>query len=180
MAGGEADGSLYVALHEVWTMPMTPGEGNALELAARRLERAVSQLEQKTAAERTARLTAFAAAASAASSGEAGDPGLFDAEAESKAARLAVDLEAARAREKALEEAGEQASEALGRAIAEIRAALGDESLITEGVHDDEEDDFADEAQAASGDDEPHDDQSGGDQSQDLFGEPLDRPEREA
>ena len=166
MAGGEADGSLYVALHEVWTMPMTPGEGNALELAARRLERAVSQLEQKIAADRTARLAAFAAAASAASSGGSDDPGLFDAEAESKAARLALDLEAARAREKALEEAGEQASEALGRAIAEIRAALGDESLITEGVHDDEEDDL---------DDEP-----AGDQSQDLFGEHLDRPEREA
>ncbi|MFZ0269554.1 hypothetical protein [Caulobacter sp.] len=118
---------------------MTPGEGNALELAARRLERAVSQLEQKITAERTARLAAFSAAASAASAAS-GDPGLFDVEAESKAARLALDLEAARAREKALEEAGEQASEALGRAIAEIRAALGDESLITEGVHDDEED----------------------------------------
>jgi hypothetical protein len=133
MAGGEADGSLYVALHEVWTMPMTPGEGNALELAARRLERAVSQLEQKLAAERAARPAALAA-------GSAESADLFDAEAESKAARLALDLEAARAREKALEEAGEQASEALGRAIAEIRAALGDESLITEGVHDDEED----------------------------------------
>lgn len=126
---------------------MTPGEGNALELAARRLERAVSQLEQKITAERTARLAAFsaaAAAASAASAGSGDDPSLFDAEAqalaESKAARLALDLEAARAREKALEEAGEQASEALGRAIAEIRAALGDESLITEGVHDDEDD----------------------------------------
>jgi len=127
---------------------MTPGEGNALELAARRLERAVGQLEQKITAERTARLAAFSAAAAASSSagssasaGESGGPGLFDVEAESRAARLAVDLEAARAREKALEEAGEQASEALGRAIAEIRAALGDESLITEGVHDDEEDD---------------------------------------
>jgi|GEM_PF-645574 len=126
---------------------MTPGEGNALELAARRLERAVGQLEQKITAERTARLAAFSAAAAAASNagssasaGESGDPGLFDVEAESRAARLAVDLEAARAREKALEEAGEQASEALGRAIAEIRAALGDESLITEGVHDDEDD----------------------------------------
>jgi hypothetical protein len=149
MAGGEADGSLYVALHEVWTMPMTPGEGNALELAARRLERAVGQLEQKITAERTARLAAFSAAAAAASSeslsGGSGDPGLFDVEAESRAARLAVDLEAARAREKALEEAGEQASEALGRAIAEIRAALGDESLITEGVHDDDEEDLEDE-----------------------------------
>ncbi|TCS03877.1 hypothetical protein [Caulobacter sp. BK020] len=127
---------------------MTPGEGNALELAARRLERAVSQLEQKITAERTARLAAFSAAAAAASSGAASDdPGLFDAEAqalaESKAARLALDLEAARAREKALEEAGEQASEALGRAIAEIRAALGDESLITEGVHDDDLDEGA-------------------------------------
>jgi hypothetical protein len=149
MAGGEADGSLYVALHEVWTMPMTPGEGNALELAARRLERAVGQLEQKITAERTARLAAFSAAAAAASSealgGGPADPGLFDVEAESRAARLAVDLEAARAREKALEEAGEQASEALGRAIAEIRAALGDESLITEGVHDDDEEDLEDE-----------------------------------
>lgn len=148
MAGGEADGSLYVAPHEVGTMPMTPGEGNALELAARRLERAVSQLEQKITAERTARLAAFSAAAAAASASGSDDPGLFDVEAESKAARLAVDLEAARAREKALEEAGEQASEALGRAIAEIRAALGDESLITEGVHDDEED-FEDEGAEA-------------------------------
>jgi hypothetical protein len=138
-------------------MPMTPGEGNALELAAKRLERAVAQLEQKFAAERAARAVAPVAAPTA-----AGAPGLFDAdaeaEAESRAARLAVDLEAARAREKALEEAGEQASEALGRAIAEIRAALGDESLITEGVHDDDEDEGADDG--------------------DLF--PEDRPEREA
>ena len=132
---------------------MTPGEGNALELAARRLERAVGQLEQKITAERTARLAAFSAAAAAASGTTSGEPGLFEAEAqaqaESKAARLAVDLEAARAREKALEEAGEQASEALGRAIAEIRAALGDESLITEGVHDDDEEDYEDEGAEA-------------------------------
>ena len=135
---------------------MTPGEGNALELAARRLERAVSQLEQKITAERTARLAAFSAAANAASGAAPGasssDPGLFDVEAESKAARLALDLEAARAREKALEEAGEQASEALGRAIAEIRAALGDESLITEGVHDDEDDQDGAEAGDLFGD----------------------------
>jgi hypothetical protein len=140
MAGGEADGDLYVAPHEVWTMPMTPGEGNALELAARRLERAVGQLEQKLAAERAARPVTPPGAPAAVSAVSAESADLFDAEAESKAARLALDLEAARAREKALEEAGEQASEALGRAIAEIRAALGDESLITEGVHDDEED----------------------------------------
>lgn len=154
MAGGEAERSLYVATHDFGTMPMTPGEGNALELAARRLERAVSQLEQKITAERAARPAASVA----------GEPSLFDAdaEAESRAARLALDLEAARAREKALEEAGEQASEALGRAIAEIRAALGDESLITEGVHDDDEEDYGDE---------------GGDEG-DLFS--GDRSEREA
>lgn len=163
MAGGEAGDALYVATHDFGTMPMTPGEGNALELAARRLERAVSQLEQKIAAERAAR-----PAAPAPGSG-GGEPGLFDAdvEAESKAARLALDLEAARAREKALEEAGEQASEALGRAIAEIRAALGDESLITEGVHDDEDDDYD-----VEGEDE------GGHEGADLF--PEDRPEKEA
>ena len=114
---------------------MTPGEGNALELAARRLERAVAQLDQKLAAERAAR-PADSSAAAAPTRG-----GLFEADADAKATKLAADLDAARAREKALEEAGEQASEALGRAIAEIRAALGDESLITEGVHDDEEDD---------------------------------------
>jgi len=158
IAGGEADGSLYVALHEVWTMPMTPGEGNALELAARRLERAVAQLEQKLAAERAARPVAAP-----------GDAALLDAEAEAKAEKLAAELETARARERALEEAGEQASEALGRAIAEIRAALGDETLITEGVHDDEEDGFDDLA--------PDDAPLG--QGEDLFGEPLGRPERE-
>jgi hypothetical protein len=159
IAAGEAGSDLYVAPHD-GTMPMTPGEGNALELAAKRLERAVAQLEHKLAAERAARVAAPVIAPVAVSTGE---PSLFDsdaeAEAESRAARLAVDLEAARAREKALEEAGEQASEALGRAIAEIRAALGDESLITEGVHDDDED----EGDAEDGD---------------LF--PEDRPEKEA
>ncbi|MBC7667344.1 hypothetical protein [Caulobacter sp. DWR2-3-1b2] len=130
---------------------MTPGEGNALELAARRLERAVAQLEQKLAADRAARPTAPVEASA----------GLFDANAELKAEALAAELETARARERALEEAGEQASEALGRAIAEIRAALGDESLITEGVHDDDEEALED-------------------QSDDLFGGHLDRPEKEA
>jgi hypothetical protein len=48
--------------------------------------------------------------------------GLFDQDR----ARLAAELDAARSRERALEEAGAQASEALGRAIAEIRAALGE------------------------------------------------------
>jgi hypothetical protein len=137
-------------------MPMTPGEGNALELAARRLERAVAQLEQKITAERAARP---APTPEVATGGPPAD--LFDADAEAKALQLAAELETARARERALEEAGEQASEALGRAIAEIRAALGDETLISEGVHDDEDEALDDEGQ-------------------DLFGAPLDRPEREA
>ncbi len=83
-------------------------EGTALDLAARRLERAVAMLES--------RLAEKVAVASA----EAG--GLFDQDR----ARLAAEMDAARARERALEEAGAQASEALGRAIAEIRAALGE------------------------------------------------------
>ncbi|CAN5519236.1 cell division protein ZauP [soil metagenome] len=131
---------------------MTPGEGNALELAARRLERAVAQLEHKLAAERAARPAVSVDAPA----------GLFDTDAEVKAEKLAAELETARARERALEEAGEQASEALGRAIAEIRAALGDETLITEGVHDEDEEDALE------------------DQGGDLFGTPLHRPEREA
>lgn len=83
-------------------------EGSALDLAARRLERAVAMLES-----RMAEKMAVAGA-------EAG--GLFDQDR----ARLAAELDAARARERALEEAGTQASEALGRAIEEIRAALGE------------------------------------------------------
>jgi hypothetical protein len=157
MAGGEADGSLYVAPHD-GTMPMTPGEGNALELAARRLERAVAQLEQKITAERAGRPAPTPEAA-------APPADLFDADAEAKALQLAAELETARARERALEEAGAQASEALGRAIAEIRAALGDETLISEGVHDDD---------AGDGD------EAADDEGQDLFGAHLDRPEREA
>ena len=118
---------------------MTPGEGSALELAARRLERAVTQLEHKLAAQRAAHAAPAIGA----------EPGLFDGPADDgKAAQLAADLAAARAREKALEVAGEQASEALGRAIAEIRAALGDESLLSDGVHDDDEDEAADQDDA--------------------------------
>lgn len=84
-------------------------EGSALDLAVRRLERAMAMLES--------RMSDKMAEAGA----EAG--GLFDQDR----SRLAVELDAARARERALEEAGAQASQALGRAIAEIRAALGDE-----------------------------------------------------
>lgn len=79
---------------------------SALDLAARRLERAVFLLEQRLAE----RLRAAGA--------EAG--GLFDHDR----AQLAAELDEARARERALEEAGAEASAALGRAILEIRAAL--------------------------------------------------------
>jgi hypothetical protein len=84
---------------------MNPGD-NALDLAAKRLENAVHVLEQRLAA----RLKQAGA--------EAG--GLFDADR----ANLAAELDRARARERELEEAGAQASEALGHAIAEIRAVM--------------------------------------------------------
>lgn len=84
---------------------MTPSE-SALELAAKRLDRAVAMLEQRLAK----RLKQAGA--------EAG--GLFDQDR----AKLAAELDQARARERELEEAGAEASAALGRAILEIRAAL--------------------------------------------------------
>ncbi|WP_395670429.1 DUF4164 family protein [Phenylobacterium sp.] len=77
---------------------------SALELAAKRLERAITLLEQRLG-ERA----------------KSADPGdLFDQDR----ARLAAELDQARARERDLEAAGAEASEALGRAISEIRAAL--------------------------------------------------------
>ena len=79
---------------------------SALELAAKRLESAVHVLEQRL----SQRLKQAGA--------EAG--GLFDQDR----AKLAAELDAARARERELEEAGAEASAALGRAIQEIRAAL--------------------------------------------------------
>ncbi len=79
---------------------------SALDLAAKRLERAVMVLEQ--------RLTERVAQAGA----EVG--GLFDQDRSD----LAQQLDQARSRERQLEEAGAVASEALGRAIQEIRSAL--------------------------------------------------------
>jgi hypothetical protein len=110
---------------------MTLGETSALDLAARRLERAVAQLEQKLAARPP--VAVASATASAASSSD-----LFDGEA----VRLKAQLDAARDRERALEEAGAQASVALGKAIAEIRAALGDEATTAndDGPHSDYDD----------------------------------------
>jgi len=84
---------------------MNPGE-SALDLAAKRLERAVHVLEQRLA-EKLKQASADAG-------------GLFDQDR----ANLAAELDRARARERELEEAGAQASVALGKAIEEIRAAL--------------------------------------------------------
>jgi hypothetical protein len=79
---------------------------SAFEIAAKRLERAVFLLEQRL----TEKLK---------TAGEAAG-GLFDQDR----AKLAAELDEARARERELAEAGQQASAALGRAIVEIRQAL--------------------------------------------------------
>ena len=87
---------------------MSQGE-STLDLAAKRLESAIHVLEQ--------RLGQKLRDAGA----EAG--GLFDQDR----AKLAAELDQAKARERELEEAGAQASAALGRAIQEIKAALSDQ-----------------------------------------------------
>ena len=84
---------------------MNPDD-SALDLATKRLESALHVLEQRL----SQRLKDAGA--------DAG--GLFDQDR----AKLASDLDQAKARERELEEAGAQASVALGRAIQEIRAAL--------------------------------------------------------
>ena len=85
---------------------MSGGE-SAMDLAARRLEQAVSLLEQRLAQRQKT------------PGGDAG--GLFD---KGPATDLAAELDESRARERELEAAGAEASAALGRAILEIRAAL--------------------------------------------------------
>jgi hypothetical protein len=139
-AAGLQGFDLYVAPHD-GIPPMIPADGTALDLAVRRLERAVSQLEQRLAAKTAEAERALAAAAKAApAAAVSAEPGLFpELFGDDERARLVADLEAARVREKALEEAGEQASVALGRAIAEIRAAMGDESVANDDhEHDDD------------------------------------------
>ena len=79
---------------------------DSIEVAAKRLERAVLLLEQ-----RLSRLC-----------GEAEAGGLFDQDR----SKLASELDAARARERELVDAGQQASKALDKAIAEIRTALAE------------------------------------------------------
>jgi hypothetical protein len=88
-------------------MTQANGPEGAVELAARRLERAVSLLEQRIA-KKLAEASAGAGGAS-----------------DQDRARLATALDEAKARERELEDAGAAASEALARAIAEIRGALG-------------------------------------------------------
>ncbi|MDP3855447.1 DUF4164 family protein [Phenylobacterium sp.] len=75
---------------------------NPLDQAVKRLDKALSQLEQRL------------------SKGGGGAGELF-AQGDAK---LAAQLDQARAREKELEAAGAEASAALGRAIAEIKSAL--------------------------------------------------------
>ena len=95
---------------------MTDGSGpvgaGALEAAILRLDQAVAQLDL--------RIGALSAKA------EGANGGLFDADR----AQLAADLDVARGRERDLEAAGLQASAALGRAIADIRAALGEDEAL--------------------------------------------------
>lgn len=122
---------------------MIPADGTALDLAVRRLERAVGQLEQRLAAKAA---EARRAAAAVPAAGLSLEPGLFD---DQERVRLLADLEAAREREKALEEAGEQASVALGRAIAEIRAALGDEAVANDLHAPTDDDDLFEDSEEA-------------------------------
>jgi hypothetical protein len=85
-------------------------EGASLDAAITRLDRALGQLEARVAGA----LREVQAAAG----------GLFDQDR----ANLASELDLARSRERALEAAGAEAAQALGRAIAEIRAALGEDT----------------------------------------------------
>lgn len=94
-------------------MVREPNGESALDLAAKRLDRAILQLEQRLSG-RVARA-------------EAGS--LFDQDR----SKLAAELAKAREREQELEAAGAEASAALGRAITEIRNALNGQAPSPEG-----------------------------------------------
>ena len=85
---------------------MSPGS-EAIDQAAKRLERAVALLEQRLA-KKMAEAGAVAGGAS-----------------DADRVQMAEALDAAKSREKALEAAVAEASHALSQAIAEIRTALG-------------------------------------------------------
>jgi hypothetical protein len=87
-----------------------PDAPDSLDAAARRLDEALARLEGRV----LARLRREAAAPSPADRGPAA----------ADMARLAAELDAARARERELEGVAADASAALGRAAAEVRAAL--------------------------------------------------------
>jgi hypothetical protein len=89
-------------------MTADAGQESPLDLAARRLERALAMLEQ-----RIQRRVSEARA-------EAG--GAYDADR----VKLAAELEAARARERELEAAGSAAYDALAHAVGEIRQVLAE------------------------------------------------------
>ena len=82
-------------------------DGGPLDAAVKRLERATAMLQQRLA-NRVSEAGVVAG-------------GAFDQDR----ANLAAELDAARARERELMAAGADASAALGRAIEDIRAALG-------------------------------------------------------
>jgi ElaB/YqjD/DUF883 family membrane-anchored ribosome-binding protein len=84
-------------------MKAEASQGGRLDVAVQRLERALTMLDQRLA-HRLAEAGADAG-------------GLFDQDR----AKLAADLDSCRARERELEEAGAQASQALARAIGELR-----------------------------------------------------------
>ena len=92
-------------------MTMDTGQNSRLDVAVRRVERAMMLLEQ-----RMARKVAEAGA-------HAGD--LFDQDR----SHLATELDDCRARVRELEEAGAQASTALDAAMAEVRAALAERTV---------------------------------------------------
>lgn len=85
-------------------------QGATLDVAIHRLDRALGQLELRMSA--------------LISEVDSANNGLFDQDR----AKLAAELDAARSRERELEIAGSLASQALGRAIADIRAILGEEA----------------------------------------------------
>ncbi len=91
-------------------MAAEQGQSGRLDIAVRRVERAMMLLEQ-----RLARKVAEAGA-------HVGD--LFDQDR----AQLAADLDTCRARVRELEEAGAQAAVALDAAMAEVRAALAEQA----------------------------------------------------
>lgn len=82
---------------------------SALDLAAARLDRALTSLERKLA-------------------DQAATGSLFEGDS----GKLAAELAASRARERELEEAGAAASEALARAIEQIQDVLADKGQLAE------------------------------------------------